>query len=124
MAKKPKTKKKPQRHVHIYLGWEAFWATGEKLFGKNMSEWKFQCPQCGGVLCASEFCNGGPADLGVDDAVLRQSGICSNCGNKPTFRDLGIPHSARFLFVSEGEDIDLPIFDFYRGGENKGAADE
>ena len=36
------------------------WRTeGERLFGKNIEDWKFKCPKCGNIASGQEYKNAG-----------------------------------------------------------------
>jgi len=112
------------RHVHVYLGMDAFLAEGERLFGKDKTNWEFQCTTCGAV---NQVCE----NKGDDPiwCVFETATICDGCGahliktgkiNPPRTR----PYSARLLYHSDNQDIDEPIFDFYRGNDPDFATSE
>ncbi|MBN2684979.1 MAG: hypothetical protein JXR40_06845 [Pontiellaceae bacterium] len=120
------------RHVHVYVGMEAFSAEGERLFGKKRNNWKFQCPVCGNVheigkkpgadltnrlYQAMEYCKkcnlrlwGGYADDPEGSSIFSDNTLSASIQK---------PHSGRIIMRSPGSDrdIDKPIFDFYRGND-------
>lgn len=44
---------------------EEWKAEGEKLFGKDLRNWKFKCPSCGNIAAGKEFC-----DIGEDPNAM------------------------------------------------------
>lgn len=126
------------RQMQIYLGWEAFWATGEKLFGKKMSEWKFQCPQCGDIKVVGKKQGSRTkprvvmtADTCLECRIFLQQ-ITVNPDSYPSelvelypqafdqtkaLPSLKLPHSARVLWKNGPTEYDKPLFDFYRPAE-------
>jgi predicted RNA-binding Zn-ribbon protein involved in translation (DUF1610 family) len=124
--------------MQIYLGWEAFWATGRKLFGEKLNDWKFQCPQCGHVtvigkkpgtslrqrvLTATYYCE--PCGLTLFQITVNPEEIpaqiikeCPHVLNQNlALSCLKKPHSARVLRRDETIEYDSPIIDFYRTAE-------
>jgi DNA-directed RNA polymerase subunit RPC12/RpoP len=118
-VKKQTEQTKPKRReVWIYLEFEAYWAAGEALFGSDKRDWRIQCPACGEVVCVGDYIEDDSGDLDCEDAVLGCIAKCSKCGNKPDDEKSILPHYARLLLQDDkdkSDDVDLPIFDFYRG---------
>lgn len=124
------------RHVHIYVGWEAYFTEGERLFGKKMNDWQIECPACGhikkigkkqGVSLVSRV---KWAATTCDECLLFHGDIMVNFESWPDslpvknhlkelqrrrIEALSKPYSARILeCCGENDDRDTPAFDFYR----------
>jgi hypothetical protein len=118
------TEQKPRREVRIYLGFEAWWATGEKLFGPDMNKWAIQCPECDAVCHLGEFSDGEMDTENLKDLLDELSEECPWCDHDLRAEGMEYPyhknHSARLITRRNDEqdtDSDYPIFDFYRPAE-------
>jgi predicted RNA-binding Zn-ribbon protein involved in translation (DUF1610 family) len=132
-----KDRTEPKKEVWIYLEWEAFWATGRRLFGDKLNDWKFQCPRCGNVHVIGKR-PGSPLKQRVRTATW----LCEKChlqflpihlarGDDSEIKErlstlaiagLKEPHTARLLQKTPHGESDRPLIDFYRGGKKEEAS--
>jgi len=98
-------------------------ALGVKLFGEDISKWKFICPSCGHIQASSDFKQ-------YEDKGATPSDACFNCigrfsgkggeigGNGGTVQHCNYTTGGFFnlspMTIKAG-DKELSAFDFYRG---------
>jgi len=57
------TRNQKGRQIMKTVSWEEWKAEGVKLFGKDITDWRFKCPGCNNTQTMKEFIN-----LGMDKA--------------------------------------------------------
>jgi len=108
----------------IRMTYEEWLAKGKELFGEDMLQWKFVCPNCGHVQCAEDFRKYVPNGAKPDDAHFNCIGRYKG-GNVGTLGDGKSPcnYTAGGLFrlspiIVEMEGKEVFSFAFAEGDQD------
>lgn len=107
--------------IRTFESVDAWRAEGERLFGEDVTKWKYKCPMCGHVAAVQDF-----IDAGLDGQEAANSAYCECIGrytgkgspkkgdssgcNWAGYGLFGIPHGG--VIVMTGEGSGQHIFEF------------
>ena len=107
--------------IRTFESIDAWRAEGERLFGQDVTKWKYKCPMCGHIAAVQDF-----IDAGLDGQEAANSAYCECIGrytgkgspkkgdssgcNWAGYGLFGIPHGG--VVVMTGEGSGQHIFEF------------
>lgn len=111
-------------NIRVFESVDEWKAEGERLFGQDVTKWKYKCPMCGHIAAVQDF-----IDKGLDGQEAANSAYCECIGrytgkgspkkgdssgcNWAGYGLFGIPHGG--VVVMTGEGNGQHIFEFAEG---------